>query len=416
MTLEQALEEARKLYPGLKLTPATARVWAHRGLIPKAEAAPGQGMGRGRVGDYSSDVPAQVAAAGFVKQGLRQRFKDADIARARQFWLSGGKAQGAAPARQPPGQPLEELIHPAVVVSPALVGDGDVIPAGFGGFPVGHQHRQFRRALEAHGQAREFAQGGHPDPDLLQIGGGDTTTIEGIRSDTILLVNIPADRSRVVAVSWPRDLQVDRPDCAEWDPATGAFGAEIPAAEGVKLNSVYAVGGPPVSWRVRCFVLSFIASPITAFLSMVISYLVVKRKFRAKGFIEFVSILAMAVPGTVLGVGEDGGAQVVEQDDVIFLGTIDIARDVRESMRTLRDYLYNYVYPCETIHREIENAKKVLRELYAYLLSHPPEQVRCEGDPTDSLERKIVDFIAGMTDPYAMELYTRYLLPAAWKT
>lgn len=94
MTLEQALEEARKLYPGLKLTPATARVWAHRGLIPKAEAAPGQGMGRGRVGDYSSDVPAQVAAAGFVKQGLRQRFKDADIARARQFWLSGGKAQG----------------------------------------------------------------------------------------------------------------------------------------------------------------------------------------------------------------------------------------------------------------------------------------------------------------------------------
>jgi len=97
-------------------------------------------------------------------------------------------------------------------------------------------------------------------------------------------------------------------------------------------------------------------------------------------------------------------------------GTIDIARDVRESMRTLRDYLYNYVYPCETIHREIENAKKVLRELYAYLLSHPPEQVRCEGDPTDSLERKIVDFIAGMTDPYAMELYTRYLLPAAWKT
>mgnify|MGYP000850373463 CR=1 FL=1 len=94
MTLEQALEEARKLYPGLKLTPATARVWAHRGLIPKAEAAPGQGMGRGRVGDYSSDVPAQVAAAGFVKQGLRRRFKDADIARARQFWLSGGKAQG----------------------------------------------------------------------------------------------------------------------------------------------------------------------------------------------------------------------------------------------------------------------------------------------------------------------------------
>ncbi len=51
------------------------------------------------------------------------------------------------------------------------------------------------------------------------------------------------------------------------------------------------------------FVLSLIASPITAFLSMVISYLVVKKKFRSKGFIEFVSMLAMAVPGTVLGIG-----------------------------------------------------------------------------------------------------------------
>lgn len=51
------------------------------------------------------------------------------------------------------------------------------------------------------------------------------------------------------------------------------------------------------------FVLSLIAAPITALLSMIISYLVVKRKFKAKGFIEAVSMLAMAVPGTVLGVG-----------------------------------------------------------------------------------------------------------------
>ena len=51
------------------------------------------------------------------------------------------------------------------------------------------------------------------------------------------------------------------------------------------------------------FVLSIIAAPLTALLSMIISYLVVKRKFRSRGFIEFVSMLAMAVPGTVLGVG-----------------------------------------------------------------------------------------------------------------
>ena len=51
------------------------------------------------------------------------------------------------------------------------------------------------------------------------------------------------------------------------------------------------------------FVLSFISAPITALLSMIISYLIVKRKFSAKPFIEVVSMLAMAVPGTVLGIG-----------------------------------------------------------------------------------------------------------------
>ena len=51
------------------------------------------------------------------------------------------------------------------------------------------------------------------------------------------------------------------------------------------------------------FRLSLISAPITALLSMIISYLVVKRSFKSKGFIEAVSMLAMAVPGTVLGVG-----------------------------------------------------------------------------------------------------------------
>ena len=49
--------------------------------------------------------------------------------------------------------------------------------------------------------------------------------------------------------------------------------------------------------------LSLIASPITALFSMIIAYLVVKRKFAGKGIMEFTAMLAMAVPGTVLGVG-----------------------------------------------------------------------------------------------------------------
>ena len=51
------------------------------------------------------------------------------------------------------------------------------------------------------------------------------------------------------------------------------------------------------------FIMALIASPLTALLSMIISYLVVKKKFALKGYIELSSMLAMAVPGTVLGVG-----------------------------------------------------------------------------------------------------------------
>ncbi|MGW0039163.1 LCP family glycopolymer transferase [Gordonia sp. NPDC003376] len=83
-----------------------------------------------------------------------------------------------------------------------------------------------------------------------KVGAGTTADAEGARSDTVILVNIPADRSRVVAVSFPRDLQVDRPECQQWDNANGAYGATMPAETNVKLNSVYAFGGPQCLVRV----------------------------------------------------------------------------------------------------------------------------------------------------------------------
>ncbi len=50
-------------------------------------------------------------------------------------------------------------------------------------------------------------------------------------------------------------------------------------------------------------VLALIATPITTFFGMVISYLVVRKNFFCKRYIEFASILTFAVPGIVLGIG-----------------------------------------------------------------------------------------------------------------
>ena len=66
------------------------------------------------------------------------------------------------------------------------------------------------------------------------------------------------------------------------------------------FRHVYRVGARVFEDSV---VLSLIAAPITAIAAMLIAYLIVKRTFWGKKYMEFVSLFAMAVPGTVLGIG-----------------------------------------------------------------------------------------------------------------
>jgi len=87
-----------------------------------------------------------------------------------------------------------------------------------------------------------------------EMGAGDTSVAQGARSDTIMLVNIPASRERVVAVSFPRDLAIAPMNCQAWNPETGKYGpvydkdsgewSDNERPTGTKLNSAYALGGP----------------------------------------------------------------------------------------------------------------------------------------------------------------------------
>ncbi len=86
------------------------------------------------------------------------------------------------------------------------------------------------------------------------MGAGDTEVAGGARSDTIMLVNIPANRERVVAVSFPRDLNIEPMKCEAWNPETGEYGplydedTESYGPDEVytesKLNSAFSFGGP----------------------------------------------------------------------------------------------------------------------------------------------------------------------------
>ncbi|WP_416564598.1 LCP family protein [Nocardia testacea] len=77
------------------------------------------------------------------------------------------------------------------------------------------------------------------------IGAGTVEDAEGARADTTMLVHIPQNRQRVVIVSFPRDLDVTRPECNGWDnEKPGYTDAVFDSAMGDKLNAVYNLGGP----------------------------------------------------------------------------------------------------------------------------------------------------------------------------
>jgi len=81
----------------------------------------------------------------------------------------------------------------------------------------------------------------------------------------------------------------------------------------------------------------------------------------------------------------------------------------------LRDFLYDRVYESEMIIREFNKAKRILRDLYSYYLEHT-EEVSIDvvkGEKSDK-HQTVCDFIAGMTDRFAMMTYEKIFLPQQW--
>jgi dGTPase len=71
---------------------------------------------------------------------------------------------------------------------------------------------------------------------------------------------------------------------------------------------------------------------------------------------------------------------------------------------TLRDFLFERVYLPRSAGEESKQAERVLRNLYRYFLEHEDKMPEEYRRPGDSVARRAVDYIAGMTDQYAMGL------------
>jgi dGTPase len=84
--------------------------------------------------------------------------------------------------------------------------------------------------------------------------------------------------------------------------------------------------------------------------------------------------------------------------------TISMSPEVLTATDTLRKFLFERVYDIRSAQEESERAREVVRLLYQYFKEHE-EKVPPEYYPSsDDTERRVVDYIAGMTDHYALRM------------
>lgn len=87
-------------------------------------------------------------------------------------------------------------------------------------------------------------------------------------------------------------------------------------------------------------------------------------------------------------------------------GEIALSEDVFAALMQLRTWLFDNVYQ-KPGSRENRKASGVVTTLFEYYLEHPEERASSDEDPIT----ETIDFVAGMTDRYAIATYRRLFLP-----
>ena len=97
--------------------------------------------------------------------------------------------------------------------------------------------------------------------------------------------------------------------------------------------------------------------------------------------------------------------------------SMDMMPEIRAAHDALHAFLYEHVYHNSAAKAEDSKAKALVKRLYAYFQSHPdemPEEYRAVAERFSS-DRAVCDYIAGMSDDYAIHMYQRLFVPRSWE-
>lgn len=98
-------------------------------------------------------------------------------------------------------------------------------------------------------------------------------------------------------------------------------------------------------------------------------------------------------------------------------GRIMLSPEVDKALKDLRSFMFVRVYRNPVAKGEESKAKDMLKRLYDYYFNHPdtlPEDFQPQMS-FDGLERTVCDYIAGMTDKYAVDKFSELFTPSGWR-
>ena len=98
-------------------------------------------------------------------------------------------------------------------------------------------------------------------------------------------------------------------------------------------------------------------------------------------------------------------------------GAICLTPQVEKALKDLRSFMFERVYRNPVAKGQESKAKAMLIQLFEYYVAHPealPEDFLPQLS-FDGMERTVCDYIAGMTDNYAVDKYTEIFIPSGWQ-
>ena len=95
---------------------------------------------------------------------------------------------------------------------------------------------------------------------------------------------------------------------------------------------------------------------------------------------------------------------------------IRMSQEFHEATNKLRNFMFENVYVGSIAKKEEAKAERMIRELFLYFLNNPvklPEIFRKSIDP-DGVEQAVLDYVAGMTDRFAVKQFQKIYVPVSW--